>query len=121
MYAEIDPEFIRNHSDELRKSWTMLNNQGVHQKVIFNQVGDHPIIISGCQFLEAYYNLPSEVVIEVGYYGNNNFGIIRFKELSKWDNLPNFHSRYVFDDDIHAFNVTLSPITASLPKLVEYW
>ncbi|KAL5065188.1 hypothetical protein RYX36_026925 [Vicia faba] len=80
MYAKIDPEFMRNYNDELSKSWTMLNNQGVHQEVIFNKVRDHPMIISEWPLLEAYYDLPSEVIVEVGYYGNNNFKINGFKK-----------------------------------------
>ncbi|KAL5097743.1 hypothetical protein RYX36_002070 [Vicia faba] len=60
-----DHEFMRKYNDELRKSGTVLNNQGVHQKVIFNKVRDHPMIISGWPLLKAYYNLPFEVVVEI--------------------------------------------------------
>ncbi|KAL5065472.1 hypothetical protein RYX36_027209 [Vicia faba] len=122
MYAEIDPEFMRKYNDELSKSWTMLNNQGVHQEVIFNKVRDHPMIMSGWPFLEAYYDLPYEFIVEIGYYGNNNFGIHGFNEVSKcYTTLPHFHNTYMFGDDIHAFNLILSPIFVFVPKLVEYW
>ncbi|KAL5071367.1 hypothetical protein RYX36_022254 [Vicia faba] len=76
------------------------------------------MIISGWPLLEEYYDLPYEVVVEVGYYNNNNFGINGFKEVSKWyTTLPHFHSRNVFDDDIHAFDLILSHIYVSVQKL----
>ncbi|KAL5058889.1 hypothetical protein RYX36_030493 [Vicia faba] len=121
MYAEIDPEFVRNYSEELNKTWTVMNNQCVHQEMIFNKVRMNPMIISGWPLLEAYYDPLCDVVIEVGYYGDNNFGINWFKELSKWEDLPHFHSKYIFNDNIHAFDLILSPISASVLKLVEYW
>ncbi|KAL5059194.1 hypothetical protein RYX36_030798 [Vicia faba] len=65
MCSEIDPEFVRNYNDELSKSWTMLNKHGVHQEMIFNKVRDHPMIIRRWPLLEAYHDLPSEVVVEV--------------------------------------------------------
>lgn len=71
--------------------------------------------------LEEYYRLPSGIVVEVGYYGNNKFGINGFKEAAKWEDLPHFHNKYVFDKDIYAFDVMLSPISTSHPNLVEYF
>ncbi|KAL5067597.1 hypothetical protein RYX36_018484, partial [Vicia faba] len=91
MYAEIDPEFVRNYSEDLSKTWTVMN-QCVHQEMIFKKVRNHPMIISWWPLLEACYDLSCDVVVEVGYYGDNNFGINWFKELSKWEYLPHFHS-----------------------------
>ncbi|KAI5409619.1 hypothetical protein KIW84_055160 [Lathyrus oleraceus] len=66
-YAEIDPSFVNNHEDEITKTWTILNNQGVHHELIFNQIPDHPLIISGWPCLEAYYSLPTDVIVEVEF------------------------------------------------------
>ncbi|CAI8598871.1 unnamed protein product [Vicia faba] len=58
-----------------------MNDQVVHHKLIFNRLELHPIIISGWPCMESYYNLPSEVVQTDGYYGNNNYGMLSFKEV----------------------------------------
>ncbi|CAI8598029.1 unnamed protein product [Vicia faba] len=62
---EIDPRFVKFYGDEITKSWTVLNNQGVHHEPIINKVSIHPLVISGWSCLEAYYNLPKEVVATV--------------------------------------------------------
>lgn len=74
---------VNNHKADITKTWTILNNQGVHHELIFNKIPDHPLIISGWPCLEAYYSLPTDVVVEVGYYWNNKFGISGFKEALK--------------------------------------
>lgn len=83
-----------------------MNNQGVHHEIIFNKVGEHPMIISEWPFLEEYYSLPCEVVVEFGYYGNDMFGIHGFK--------------VVFHENIYTFDVILTAMSVSHSKLVEY-
>ncbi|CAI8600984.1 unnamed protein product [Vicia faba] len=61
---------------------------------IYNKYQDHPLIISGWKDVEALYDLPANVVVQVGYYGNVNFGITKFKCLFDLDGLPRFHSRF---------------------------
>ncbi|KAL5075202.1 hypothetical protein RYX36_014186 [Vicia faba] len=96
-----------------------MNNQGVHHELIFNRLELHPIIISGWPCMESYYNLPSEVVQTVGYYGNDNYGMLSFKEVVRPLDLLCFHSRYVLHKEIYVFDITLSPFSIDLPKLVE--
>ncbi|KAL5076085.1 hypothetical protein RYX36_015069 [Vicia faba] len=67
-----------------------MNNQGVHHELIY---------------------LPN--------YGNNNYGILSFKEVVRPQDLPCFQSRYFLHKDIYVFDVTLSPFNIDLPKLVE--
>lgn len=46
-YAEIDPSFVNNYEVEIKKTWTILNNQGVQHELIFNKDPDHPLVVSG--------------------------------------------------------------------------
>ncbi|XP_058776872.1 uncharacterized protein LOC131651222 [Vicia villosa] len=116
LYPEIDPAFIERNGDEISKSWTILNNQGVHHELIYNQKSFHPLIISGWPCLQCYYDLPADVVLKVGYYGNNNYGLLSIKEVVRDQDLPRFHSRYVMHKDIRVFDVILPPFGVDLPK-----
>lgn len=82
---------------------------------------DHPLIISGWNNIVDYYNLESEVVLWMRYYGDDNFTIHNTILVSSQSELQQFHSRYVFYRDIYAFDVTLTLNNISLPELVEYW
>ncbi|XP_058765853.1 uncharacterized protein LOC131639367 [Vicia villosa] len=67
--------------------------------------------------MESYYNLPSDVILTIGYYGNNNFSILSFEEVARPQDLPPFHSRNVFSRDIYFFDVDLHPFSVDIPKL----
>ncbi|XP_058784055.1 uncharacterized protein LOC131658820 [Vicia villosa] len=118
-FPEIQPSFVKNSGNEICKSWTIMNNQGVHHELIYNQIEMHPLVLSGWPCMESYYNLPSDVVLTIGYYGNNNFSILSFKEVRRAQDLPHFHSRNVFSNDIYYFDVDLHPFSVDIPKLVE--
>ncbi|XP_058748784.1 uncharacterized protein LOC131621751 [Vicia villosa] len=116
-YPEIQPSFVEKNKDEISKCWTVMNNQGVHHDIIYNQIEIHPLVISGWPCMELYYNLPSDVVMTVGYYGNNNFGILSFKEVVTPEDLPRFHSRCLFKRDIFFFDMDFFPFSVDRPKL----
>ncbi|KAL5079253.1 hypothetical protein RYX36_007674 [Vicia faba] len=116
-FLEIEPLFVRSHMTDLGKTWRILNNEGTHHDIIFNKNEDLPLVIGGWTELQKYYTLPNDVVIIVSYYGNNNFEVVRFKEITAFEELPNFHSRFINHIWIYAFDVDLSPITVSKPKL----
>ncbi|XP_058758398.1 uncharacterized protein LOC131631641 [Vicia villosa] len=94
-----------------------MNNHGVHHDLIYNQIEMHPLILSGWPCMESYYSLPSDVVLTVGYYGNNNYSILSISEVDRHRDLPRFHSRNVFYKEIHFFDVDLLPFSVDLPKL----
>src|SRR4051812_44164568 len=96
-----------------------MNNQGVHHDIIYNQIEIHPLVISGWPCMESYYNLPSDVVVRIGYYSNNNFGILSFKEVQTNEDLPRFHSRSLMKRDIWFFDTDVFPFSVDRPKLVE--
>lgn len=112
--------FITNYIVELSKTWTTLNNHGIHHTIVYNKVEDHPLVISGWKVLENYYNFPEDVVVVVGYCGEDKFGIIGFKQVTQLEELPRFHSRYLFHEGLYAFDVNLAPNSVALPKLVEF-
>ncbi|XP_058751249.1 uncharacterized protein LOC131624318 [Vicia villosa] len=116
-YPEIQPSFVKAYGQELTKCWTIMNNQGLHVELIYNQIEMHPLVLSGWPCLESYYNLPSEVVLTIGYYGNNNFSVLSFVEVLRPQDLPRFHSRNVFSEDIYFFDVDLHPFSVDIPKL----
>ena len=119
-FAEVDEMFLKVFGDELSDRWTILNNQGIHHELIYNAQPVHPLVISGWSSLEGYYNLPNDVVVTFCYYGKNKFGINGFTEIMKFQDLPVFHSRYVFKREILTFEETLTPINVDLPRLVKF-
>lgn len=32
-YVDFDPSFVNNHEAEITKTWTILNNQGIHHEL----------------------------------------------------------------------------------------
>lgn len=70
--------------------------------------------------MKALCNLPSDVVVEVSYYDNNNFGINGFKQLLNFEQVSCYHSGFLFHKEIYAFEITLTPISMTQAKLVEY-
>ncbi|XP_058776832.1 uncharacterized protein LOC131651184 [Vicia villosa] len=116
-YPEIQPSFVEDHKEEISKCWTVMNNQGVHHELIYNQVHLQPLVISGWVCMESYYNLPSDVVVRVGYYGNNNFALSSFKEVVTNEDLPRFHSRSLGHRDICFFDMDVFPFSVDRPKL----
>ncbi|CAI8591990.1 unnamed protein product [Vicia faba] len=77
----------------------------------------YQLLVSCWTELPKYYELPNDVVIVLSYYGNNNFEVVGFKEITAFEELPNFHSRFINHKEIYAFDVDLSPISMSIPKI----
>ncbi|KAL5081052.1 hypothetical protein RYX36_009473 [Vicia faba] len=82
MYAEIDPKFVRNYNEELNKTWTVMNNQCVHQEMIFNKVRNHPM------------KLQVHTAIRLKNYGYEGLVLCRDNDMSKTMKLFNVDDPY---------------------------
>lgn len=80
---------------------------------------DFPVVVGGWEDAHSYYNLPNDVVIYVGYYGNNIFEIAGIAGIEAREQLPSFHSRFTNRKGIYVFDVLLSSNTMSTRKIVE--
>lgn len=70
------------YQNRMNKTWTFLNNYGIHHFTTYNKDNVHPLIISDWTCIVQYYNLHDNVVVEVGYYGDNIFEIKDYKTIS---------------------------------------
>ncbi|XP_058724558.1 uncharacterized protein LOC131596022 [Vicia villosa] len=116
-YAEIDPKFICRFGNNITKTWTILNNQGVHHVLIYNKDEIHPLIISGWKDAEDFYNCPVNAVLEVGYYMDDNFSILNIKNIVDIEQLPVHHSRFWGADNIMVFDLGLTNVELCQNKL----
>ncbi|CAI8610303.1 unnamed protein product [Vicia faba] len=119
MFPKIDQVFVKTNMADLTKTWTIMNNEGVHHTIVFNKNLDHPVIVSGWKVLESYYNLPPDMVVAFAYYGNDNFSISSIKELNAFEELPKFHNRFLKREGIIFCDVDLTPQNVDHTKLVE--
>ncbi|GAU30737.1 hypothetical protein TSUD_145340 [Trifolium subterraneum] len=94
-YAEIDPSFITQYFNQLRKKWLIYNNQGAFNTIEFNKSYENPIISIGWTKLAESFQLPNNVEIELSYYGKNLFEVIAVKEASLPTTINPFHSRSI--------------------------
>ncbi|XP_058767571.1 uncharacterized protein LOC131641284 [Vicia villosa] len=116
-FAEIDPKFICRFGNNITKTWTILNNQGVHHVLIYNKDEIHPLIISGWKDVEDFYNCPSNAVLEVGYYMDDNFSILNIKNIEDIEQLPFYHSRFWGANNIMVFDLGLTNVELCQTKL----
>lgn len=107
--------FARSHITDLGRTWRILNNDDTHHDVVFNEKEELPLVIGGWMELENYYALPNDVVAVVAYYMNNNFEVVEIKEITSFEELPNFHSMVINRKGIYVFDVDLPPICVSKP------
>ncbi|WJX82881.1 DNA helicase [Trifolium repens] len=47
LYTEIQPEFVEQHYNELKKIWLVVNNEGTLSNLVWNKAYMHPLIIQG--------------------------------------------------------------------------
>lgn len=80
--------FVNLYHNELNKRWTILNIEWVHYDIIYSKNHDHSLIIRVLNDSVEYYNLSGQVVLQIGYYVDNNFAIKDINPVSSPAELP---------------------------------
>ncbi|KAL5065390.1 hypothetical protein RYX36_027127, partial [Vicia faba] len=78
-YVKIEHLFARKHSIDLESTCSIVYNEGISHRVVYNENEDHPVLLSGWKELQNHYLLPDDVMVVVGYYRNNSFEVVAFK------------------------------------------
>lgn len=97
----------------------ILDKDGTEHVIEVNGYEDYSITVGGWDEVASYYNLPKDVVICLGYYGNKIFEIAGVIGIESSAALPSFHSRFIDRNGIHMFNVKLSSSMVSSCILIE--
>ncbi|CAI8604093.1 unnamed protein product [Vicia faba] len=116
---QIEPLFARKHNADLESTWSIVYNEGISHRVVYNENEDHPVLLSEWKELQNHYLLPDDVMVIVGYYGKNLFEVVAFKEINRFEDLLNVHSRLTNHKGIYVFDVQLTPLNVSSIFLVE--
>ena len=89
---------------------------GVHQ-IKFKISIYNPTLKDGWEELQQYHHFPDNVDIIFGYYGNNLFKVIMFREIFCCTKIPAFHSRSMYPKEVI---IHISDNDLNTPSLVLY-
>jgi hypothetical protein len=107
LYTEIQPEFVEQHYNELKKIWRVVNNEGTLSNLVWNKAYMHPLIIQGWLDFKDSFKLPDDVEVQIGYYKPNVFKIILYRSITAVTDIKKFHSRSINSDESIFFDVVL--------------
>jgi len=93
MHPEVEPAFVKQNLANLSRSWHLLNQQNKGHVLTFNKTLVHPLLTHGWTEFKYFNDLPDNVEIVFGYYGNNMFSVYMFKTIYNHSELPEWHSR----------------------------
>lgn len=93
MNPEIEPGFVKGNLANLSALWQLLNKENTGHILTFNKSLVNPLLAHGWTEFKDFNDLPENVEIVFGYYGNNMFSVYMFKTIYKHDDLPTWHSR----------------------------
>ena len=93
MHPEVEPAFVKQNLANLSRSWHLLNQQNKGHVLTFNKSLVHPLLTHGWTEFKYFNDLPDNVEIVFGYYGNNMFSVYMFKTIYNHSELPEWHSR----------------------------
>jgi len=95
-----------------------MNKDGGMQQIKFNISLYNPCLKDGWVELQQYHNFPDNVDIIFGYYGNNIFKVIMFREIFCCDKIPAFHSRSMYPNEVIKFDITICEDDLNSPIMV---
>ncbi|GAU45081.1 hypothetical protein TSUD_85670 [Trifolium subterraneum] len=117
-YAEVETEFVRRHIGQLQEYWKIKKYDTGYHKLRFNNDYENPLIlIQGWNKFRDFHELPTNVEIELAYYGDNVFEIFSINDLDNGRHISSFHSRSLHPGRTRVFNIPLTPTTVDLPYL----
>ncbi|KAL5061480.1 hypothetical protein RYX36_023217 [Vicia faba] len=119
-YVDISFDSERTYLSELGNNWKIVNNDDIHHEIVFNEDEDLPLVVSGWKEIEEFYGLPNHVFVVMSYYANNTSEVATHTEVTSYEELPRFHSRFFDQIWIFIFHVEISPNTMSGRKLVGF-
>lgn len=108
-HAEVDPQFVYKFQNKIRDPWIIMKEDGGVQPLTFNPSLINPTLSEGWDKLKEYHGFPDNVEVVFGYYGNNMFGVVMFREMGCCTEFPSYHSRSLLPAKTRIFDVQLTP------------
>jgi hypothetical protein len=98
-----------------------MDRSGDVNKLHYNQLFEHPLIIGGWNTLQNFYHFPNNVEVSFGYYGYNCFSFLSYRNLDMVREILPYHSRSILPNKTRWFDVTLTEEMVKKNKIVEYY
>ncbi|XP_039688948.1 uncharacterized protein [Medicago truncatula] len=113
--VEVQPEFVEKYKDDLQDPWNIMNMDGGMHQIKFKIGLYNPTLKDGWEPLQQYHHFPDNVDIIFGYYGNNLFKVIMFREVFCATKIPSFHSRSMYPEEVIIFDIHISDNDLNTP------
>jgi len=127
MHPEVEPSFVKGNLANLAGSWRLLNTENMGHLLTFNKSFVNPLLTNGWFEFKNFNDLPNNVEIVFGYYGNNMFSGYMFKTIYKHSELPTWHSRCIIGNESAYFDSLLTkddflnPMKVFIASLMLYF
>ncbi|WJX46228.1 hypothetical protein P8452_33049 [Trifolium repens] len=116
-YGEVNPQFIGKFLLELGPSWKISNFVDKSHYVTSNENIGHPLMTNGWVEMPNVFGFAGNIVIKLGYYGNNLFRLMSINHLQDNLEILVYHSRSMRYGNTSNFFVAMNTEIINRPYL----